>query len=217
MEPTLSENRKPPTKGRMPREQREHQIIAVAESVFARRGFDGSSMEEIARDAGVDRALLYQYFQNKRGLYESCVASALADLQRRVYTAVAGMADETDENARQEMARTAVRVFFEFVRDHGDGWDVLFGAGWSLEPGAGDERPPPDMLQFVVNLVSIDFGEAPSERIRATASSLLGASWAVSLWWRNQSGMSLDEIADQHYEFCMAALEPLRQPGATSS
>ncbi len=209
----MSEDRETPPKGRMPREQRERQLIATAENVFSRRGFEASSMEEIAREAGVDRALLYQYFGGKRGIYEACVNAALEDLQERVMKAISGIEDASTDEARRAVSIAGVRVFFEFVQDHSAGWDVLFGAGWSVNPGDGP-KPELDILQFIVGIISIQYGGASAEKLRATAAALIGASWAVSLWWRSQDVMSLEEITAHHVDFCLATLEPLRPRAA---
>lgn len=192
----------------MPREQREIMLIASAESVFSRRGYNAASMEEIAREADVDRALLYQYFGGKRGLYERCVNAALEDLQARVSQAIDGIEKATDDETRREFSLTGVRVFFEFVQDHSAGWDVLFGAGWAVESDDG-EQPILDMMQFVINMLEVHYGDAPQQNVRATAAFLLGASWAVSLWWRGQDKMTIDEITAQHVDQCLAALDQL--------
>jgi AcrR family transcriptional regulator len=45
------------------------QVIDGARAVFLREGFEGASVDEIARDAGVSKATLYSYFPDKRHLF----------------------------------------------------------------------------------------------------------------------------------------------------
>ena len=45
------------------------QVVAGAREVFLRDGFDGASVDEIARAAGVSKATLYNYFPDKRLLF----------------------------------------------------------------------------------------------------------------------------------------------------
>ena len=52
----------------MPRADRERQMLAVAERVFAERGFRSASMDEIAELVGVTKPMLYAYFGSKDGL-----------------------------------------------------------------------------------------------------------------------------------------------------
>ncbi|WP_082357740.1 MULTISPECIES: TetR/AcrR family transcriptional regulator [Arthrobacter] len=49
-------------------------IVASARKLFAERGFAATSLREIARDAGVDPALVHHYFSGKDDLFNACVA-----------------------------------------------------------------------------------------------------------------------------------------------
>ncbi len=51
------------------RQRNEAKILAAAEAVFAKHGFEGASTAEIARRAGVPKANLHYYFRTKRALY----------------------------------------------------------------------------------------------------------------------------------------------------
>ena len=46
-----------------------HAILSAAETLFAERGFDGTSVDAIASQAGYNKSLLFQYFGDKLGLY----------------------------------------------------------------------------------------------------------------------------------------------------
>ncbi len=48
-------------------------ILASARKVFSEQGYDAASLRQIARDAGVDAAMVHHYFQNKDGLFAACV------------------------------------------------------------------------------------------------------------------------------------------------
>lgn len=214
-DPQPTEADGPPPKGRVPRAQRERQILAMAERVFAKHGFEAASMEEIARECDVDRALVYQYFGSKRVLYDACHAAALTELTQSVSSALEDIAEAEGEAARLEVSRRAVRAFFEFVQQHSDGWDVLFGAGWStMGLTRRDEHGGPDMLAWVEGVLAMNYPQARPERLAASAAAMLGAGWAISLWWRQTGSMTIDEVTDQHLEFCLAALEPLQSGGA---
>jgi len=57
------------------------QILAGAERVFLKQGFDAASMDAIARMAGVSKGTLYVYFKNKKDLFKTLI------LERRRSTA----------------------------------------------------------------------------------------------------------------------------------
>ena len=49
----------------------EHKIIDAAQEVFLKKGMDGSRMQEIADEAGINKALLHYYFRSKEKLFEA--------------------------------------------------------------------------------------------------------------------------------------------------
>ncbi|HTY06191.1 MAG TPA: helix-turn-helix domain-containing protein [Gemmatimonadales bacterium] len=57
-------------------------IIDSAQREFARRGYEGARMEQIARSAGVNKQLLFYYFQSKRGLFQAVLGRAAAELEQ---------------------------------------------------------------------------------------------------------------------------------------
>ncbi|MCB0525344.1 MAG: TetR/AcrR family transcriptional regulator [Lewinellaceae bacterium] len=59
------------------REERSMQILRAALKVFANQGYNGSTIEMIAREAGVAKGLLYSYFESKEKLLESLITYGL--------------------------------------------------------------------------------------------------------------------------------------------
>lgn len=47
--------------------ERRHQLIDIARSLFAERGYDGTSIEEIALRANVSKPVVYEHFGGKEG------------------------------------------------------------------------------------------------------------------------------------------------------
>jgi AcrR family transcriptional regulator len=66
---------------RLPRAQRREQVIAAAASAFVRTGFDGTSMDDVARAAGVTRLIVYRIFESKHDLYMAVLASVSDELR----------------------------------------------------------------------------------------------------------------------------------------
>ncbi|WP_167149216.1 TetR/AcrR family transcriptional regulator [Actinomyces sp. ZJ308] len=58
----------------------ESEAIGSATAVFAERGFAGASVDDLVRATGVNRASLYGVFGSKDGLFQRCLAEALAAL-----------------------------------------------------------------------------------------------------------------------------------------
>lgn len=51
------------------KEARSMAIVAAAQQLFAAKGFDGVTMDDVAREAGLAKGTLYLYFENKESLY----------------------------------------------------------------------------------------------------------------------------------------------------
>ena len=58
---------------RAPEEKSRALLLDAAKKLFARSGFDGTTVREIATEAGVNLSLVSYYFKGKEGLYLSCV------------------------------------------------------------------------------------------------------------------------------------------------
>jgi AcrR family transcriptional regulator len=61
----------PATPPRLGRAQRREQIISAATRAFANRGFTATSLDEVARQAGISRVLVYRHFESKADLYRA--------------------------------------------------------------------------------------------------------------------------------------------------
>ena len=55
------------------KEQRRKYILNVAEKLFFMKGYNDVSMNDIAREAGLNKSVIYRYFKNKESLYFAIV------------------------------------------------------------------------------------------------------------------------------------------------
>src|SRR3954467_8951573 len=97
---------------RMPRAERERQMVAVAEELFAERGYQAASMDEIAEQVGVSKPMLYEYFGSKEGLLVACIRQARAELHDLTAESVIGA-----ESAEDALRRGLV-TFFRYTDEH---------------------------------------------------------------------------------------------------
>jgi len=68
-------------------------VFGSAAALFASRGFDGVSMDDIARGAGVNKAMIYYHFADKLALYRSIVSDGLHTMSD-IVAAIAASDDE---------------------------------------------------------------------------------------------------------------------------
>ena len=107
------------TKG-VPRPERERQIHTVAVAEFARAGYAGASMLDVARRAGISKPLIYQYFGSKDGLYLACLHDVAGGLLERL-TAAERSVDDTVASRIHPL-----RAVFDALEPQRDAWRLLF-------------------------------------------------------------------------------------------
>lgn len=65
-----------------PADLRSAMLLASARRAFMDKGFDGASMQDLAREAGMSVGNFYRYFPSKAAIVEALITSDLADLER---------------------------------------------------------------------------------------------------------------------------------------
>ena len=79
------------------KERRRLEIIEAAEALYAEKGWDAVTMDQVARTARLSRALLYVYFKDKEDLLLALTSRALEELRRRFEQAIEGHALGLDQ------------------------------------------------------------------------------------------------------------------------
>jgi AcrR family transcriptional regulator len=87
-------------------------ILQAARKVFARLGYHGATIEEIAAEAGLSNGAVYYNFQNKEDLFLALLEDWRAELIRDVESALAAVGDRAPGQAR---LRDAIRSLAETV------------------------------------------------------------------------------------------------------
>jgi len=84
-------------------------ILHAAAQEFARHGIAGARTDEIAREAGVNKALLYYYFKDKETLYSAVLDESFAGLKNTVFQVL------DSELAPREKMLAYVGAYFDFI------------------------------------------------------------------------------------------------------
>jgi AcrR family transcriptional regulator len=181
-----SVKRKPssPSRRRVPRAEREEQMIAVALPLFARRGYHAVSVDEVAAGAGVTKPMVYAYFDSKEGLFQACATRA-AD--RLVATLERSAAHHTDPAERMWHGLLAV---FRWIAEHREAWAVLYGApGSGGSPFAAPAAQASDRMarlvteQFADTLRSHGMGAVAEQHAEPMAHAFVAATVGMGRWW----------------------------------
>lgn len=114
---------------RAPAEKRER-LLAAARELFAERGFDDTSTQQIAKAAGVSEGILFHHFRSKRGLLERIARDFVA----------AGVEAAMPARAGQLTEETVVRGAFDFADAHPALYRLLEQLGADLGQPDGVSR-----------------------------------------------------------------------------
>lgn len=87
-------------------------LLKTAITLFSRRGFDGISVNDIVQTAGVNKRMVYHYFENKALLYQEALSYA--------YDGLSAFEQEIIGEAQslEDIVKRLVLVYFEFPRIH---------------------------------------------------------------------------------------------------
>src|SRR5438034_1143570 len=126
------------TRRRMRGPERKAQLLEVARKVFGAKGFHGVSMDDVAREAGVTKPILYDHFSSKEALYLALLDADSLELEERIRAALAA------STGNRERIRASFEAYFEFVDEHAEGFSLLMqetvGANDVFRRGVGIVR-----------------------------------------------------------------------------
>jgi AcrR family transcriptional regulator len=109
----------PSTRRRLRAADRRAQLLEVARRVFGNSGFHGVSMDDVAKEAGVTKPILYDHFPSKKELYLELLDEDLSALHDAVKQAL----DSPVGN--RERIRRSFQGYFDFVDEQADGFRLL--------------------------------------------------------------------------------------------
>jgi AcrR family transcriptional regulator len=180
----------------MPRAQREEQILRVAEEVFAERGFQATTMEDIAERVGVTKPLIYEYFGSKEGLLSACITRARTQL--RVATEAAWF--EVGADAPLEVVfRAGVRAFFEFIDEHATAFVLIQQEGAvasQASPLIESIREQQSTATMATFRRAPALAGVPDQLLEGYVEVIIGACERVAVWRTRRPDVSADDATE---------------------
>ena len=101
-----------------PTEQRRAEILAAALHLFSSKGFYDTTMEEVAREAGVAKGTIYLYFQSKEHLLLALKRDFMQGLTDAVANIVADAIEQLEAGAKSTDYRDIIDDIFQSVVDY---------------------------------------------------------------------------------------------------
>ena len=169
---------------------RRAQLLEVGRGVFAERGFEATSVEEIAEKAEVSKPILYQHFGGKEGLYAVVV-------DREMERVVSMIVESISSGSTREKVERSALAFLTYVRDHPDGFAVLAHDA----PAGTHEGSMASVLNEVAEKVTVVFAKARKDAggnpkaAPIYANALVGMGTFVGQWWMTVRKPSIEVVA----------------------
>jgi AcrR family transcriptional regulator len=202
---------RPPRK-RLTAEQRRDSILDAALEVFARRGFHGSSIDEIAHAAGVSKALIYEHFPSKRDLH----VSLLERHTQEIFELLAESAATSDPG--EVRLRAGVDAFLGFVERRRDAFRMLFRDAVEPEVAEVVASLQRQAAAAVAGLIATEprttnpdeKPERHRQAIDMLGQQLTGAVQSLAIWWGDHPDVPREVLVDSVMNFAWVGLERLR-------
>ena len=176
-----------PAYRRLDVDERRSQLLELGTELFTTHSYDELSMAQIARAAGISKALLYHYFPSKEEYFKATLAEAAAEL--------AGRTAPDESLPPLEQLRASTRAYVGWIDERRDSYVKLIESTGSV----------PEVRELIANVrdftsARILEGLVPeAERTPAKRAAVRGWLWfmdGVLLDWIEHGDRDVDEVAD---------------------
>ncbi len=169
---------------------RRAQLIEVARKVFAKHGYEATSVEEIAKRAKVSKPIVYEHFGGKEGIYAVIVNREMEYVVRRIVEAISS-------GSPRERVEHASLAFLRYVQDNPEGFAVLSQDSPLTSSRGSMSSLLNDVAERVASIFLASFKEAGYDAKAAPiyAHALVGMVTFVGKWWTETRKPSIEEVA----------------------
>jgi AcrR family transcriptional regulator len=175
---------------RMTGQERRAQLIDIGRLVFAERGYEASSIEDIAGRAKITKPVVYGHFGGKEGLYAVVVDREVQTLLGGITRALAG------DDPRTLLEQAAV-AFLTYIEDEPEGFRILVRDS----PVAGSSGTLARVIVDIAKQVEHILRDEFKQRGFATnlsplySHALVGMVALVGQWWLDAGEPKKEEVA----------------------
>lgn len=161
---------------RLPAAERRRQLLDAALVAFGTAGYHGTSMDDVATNAGVTKPVLYQHFRSKHALYRELLSDVGARLVDEITKATA------DAGGPRQQVEQGFAAYFRFVAGHGEAFTLLFGSGSRRDVAFADEVRAVEaaVADAIATLIEADV--EPEQR-KVLAHAIVGIAEGTSRHW----------------------------------
>jgi AcrR family transcriptional regulator len=171
------------------RERRE-QLLDVGRALFAAKGFEATSIEEIAARAGVSKPVVYEHFGGKEGLYAVVVDREMSDLLDRLTSALSA-------GHPRQLVEQAALALLTYIEEQTDGFRILSRDSPVAGASGTFSSLLNDIASQVEHIMSREFATRGISMKLAPmyAQMLVGMVALTGQWWLEERKPKREEVA----------------------
>jgi len=179
------------SRSRMTGKQRREQLIDVGRKLFADKGFEATTVEEISSKAGVSKPVVYEHFGGKEGLYAVVVDREIAALLDGITGALSA-----DLSSRQTLERAA-SALLDYIESSTDGFRILVRDSPTGQSTGSFASLISDVASQVEHILAAEFKRRKLDPKTAPlyAQMLVGMVALTGQWWLDSPKMKKADVA----------------------
>ena len=178
-------------RARMSGHERREQLVLIARSLFAEKGFDNTSVEEIAARAEVSKPVVYEHFGGKEGVYAVVVDREVKELSERLNRGLTHQG-----HPKQIVEHTALELL-GYIEQREDGFRILVRDSPVAQATGPFSSMLGDVAVQVGTLLEEQFAQHNLDPSAATlyAQMLVGMIAFTGQWWLEERAPGKAEVA----------------------
>ncbi|MCX5111471.1 TetR/AcrR family transcriptional regulator [Streptomyces sp. NBC_00378] len=189
---------------RMTGKERREQLLDIGRTLFADKGFEGTSVEEIASRAGVSKPVVYEHFGGKEGLYAVVVDREMRQLLDMVTSALTA-------GHPRELLEQAAFALLDYIETYTDGFRILVRDSPVAQSTGTFASLISDIATQVEDILGLEFKARGFDPKLAPlyAQALVGMVALTGQWWMNARKPKKSEVAAHLVNLAWHGLENL--------
>lgn len=171
---------------------RRDQLVTVARACFAEKGFDGTSIEEIASRAGVSKPVVYEHFAGKEGIYAVVVDREVHTLLTAIRQAI-----QTPRAGSRRLLELGTLALLDYIENCPEGFQIVMRDSDASQDGGSFGSILNDIIARVEGLLIPVFSAKNIDEKAAPlfAQALTGLVAMTAQWWLDNPEMTKQEVA----------------------
>jgi AcrR family transcriptional regulator len=189
---------------RLSSEQRRNQLLDTAEVLFSSAGYEATTMEDIARAAGVTRAVVYANFDVKEDLLRAGVERARAELTARFDR----LRSSAEGLPPAELITQGGEIFFSLLEEAPSRWALMFAPSLAVSASTAKriaQMRSATILQ-IVDIALLAQIQTPRENIEAVSYMISGVGEQLGRWWLTQPDVPRSTVVAIYRDFIINGL-----------